>query len=40
MARFLKDHLTTSVSVDFYTVPTIRFQVLYIFLALAQGMSL
>jgi hypothetical protein len=26
---FLRNHLTTMVSVDFFTVPTIRFQVLY-----------
>ena len=29
---FLKNHLTTTVSVDFFTVPTIRFQILYVFL--------
>jgi putative transposase len=33
---FLENHLTTSVSIDFFTVPTIRFQVLYIFLVLAH----
>jgi len=33
---FLKTHLTTTVSVDFFTVPTIRFQVLYVFLVLAH----
>src|SRR5438128_129500 len=33
---FLKNHLTTMVSVDFFTVPTIRFQVLYVFLVLAH----
>jgi transposase InsO family protein len=33
---FLKNHLTTTVSVDFFTVPTIRFQVLYVFLVLAH----
>src|SRR5215510_13882990 len=27
---FLNSHLTTTVSVDFFTVPTIRFQVLYV----------
>jgi len=32
----LKNHLTTTVSVDFFTVPTIRFQVLYVFLVLAH----
>jgi hypothetical protein len=26
---FLKNHLTTTMPVDFFTVPTIRFQVLY-----------
>jgi len=29
---FLENHLKTMVSVDFFTVPTIRFQVLYVFL--------
>jgi hypothetical protein len=33
---FLKNHLTTMVSVDFFTVPTIRFQILYVFLVLAH----
>jgi transposase InsO family protein len=33
---FLDNHLTTLVSVDFFTVPTIRFQVLYVFLILAH----
>jgi len=33
---FLKNHVTTMVSVDFFTVPTIRFQVLYVFLVLAH----
>jgi transposase InsO family protein len=33
---FLKNHLTATVSVDFFTVPTIRFQVLYVFLVLAH----
>src|SRR5262249_995002 len=33
---FLNSHLTTTVSVDFFTVPTIRFQVLYVFLVLAH----
>jgi hypothetical protein len=33
---FLENHLTTMVSVDFFTVPTIRFQVLYVFLVLAH----
>lgn len=27
---FLNNHLATTVSVDFFTVPTIRFQVLYV----------
>ena len=33
---FLKNHIATMVSVDFFTVPTIRFQVLYVFLVLAH----
>jgi putative transposase len=33
---FLTNHVTTLVSVDFFTVPTIRFQVLYVFLVLAH----
>ena len=33
---FLDNHLTTLVSVDFFTVPTIRFHVLYVFLILAH----
>jgi putative transposase len=33
---FLRNHLTTTVSVDFFTVSTIRFQVLYVFLVLAH----
>ena len=33
---FLKNHLTTTVSVDFFIVPTIRFEVLYVFLVLAH----
>jgi transposase InsO family protein len=33
---FLNNHLTTTVSVDFFTVRTIRFQVLYVFLVLAH----
>jgi putative transposase len=33
---FLKNHVTQMVSVDFFTVPTIRFQVLYVFLVLAH----
>jgi transposase InsO family protein len=34
---FLDDHVKTMVSVDFFTVPTIRFQVLYMFLVLAHN---
>src|SRR5258706_7872712 len=33
---FLENHVKTMVSVDFLTVPTIRFQVLYVFLVLAH----
>ena len=33
---FLKNHLKDTVSIDFFTVPTIRFQVLYVFLVLAH----
>jgi transposase InsO family protein len=33
---FLENHCKTMVSVDFFTVPTIRFQVLYVFLVLAH----
>jgi putative transposase len=33
---FLENHLRQLVSVDFFTVPTIRFQVLYVFLVLAH----
>src|SRR5271169_3519140 len=33
---FLENHLTQMVSIDFFTVPTIRFQVLYVFLVLAH----
>src|SRR5499433_3971469 len=33
---FLENHVKTMVSVDFFTVPTISFQVLYIFLVLAH----
>ena len=32
----LENHVKTLVSVDFFTVPTIRFQVLYVFLVLAH----
>jgi hypothetical protein len=33
---FLENHCQTMVPVDFFTVPTIRFQVLYVFLVLAH----
>ncbi len=33
---FLQNHVTGIVSVDFFTVPTVRFQVLYVFLVLAH----
>ena len=33
---FLENHVKTLVSVDFFTVPTIRFRVLYVFLVLAH----
>jgi putative transposase len=33
---FLDAHLHSLVSVDFFTVPTIRFQILYVFLVLAH----
>ena len=33
---FLENHVKDLVSVDFFTVPTIRFQVLYVFLVLAH----
>ena len=33
---FLENHLKTMVSVDFFVVPTIRFQILYVFLVLAH----
>jgi transposase InsO family protein len=33
---FLNNHILQLVSVDFFTVPTIRFQVLYVFLVLAH----
>src|SRR5690349_3218168 len=32
---FLENHMKTMVSVDFFTVPTIRFEILYVFLVLA-----
>jgi len=33
---FLDNHVKNMVSVDFFTVPTIRFQILYVFLILAH----
>lgn len=33
---FLENHIQSLVSVDFFTVPTIRFQILYVFLVLAH----
>ena len=33
---FLDNHIKNIVSVDFFTVPTIRFQILYVFLVLAH----
>ena len=33
---FLENHAKQLVSIDFFTVPTIRFQVLYVLLVLAQ----
>ena len=33
---FLDNHLKSMVSVDFFTVPTVRFQILYVFLVLAH----
>jgi transposase InsO family protein len=33
---FLTNHINSIVSVDFFTVPTIRFQILYVFLVLAH----
>ena len=33
---FLENHVKTMVSIDFFTVPMIRFQVLYVFLVLAH----
>ena len=34
---FLENHVKSLVSVDFFTVPTIRFQILYVFLVLAHA---
>jgi hypothetical protein len=36
---FLTNHVNSLVSVDFFTVPTIRFQLLYVFLVLAHDQS-
>jgi hypothetical protein len=33
---FLENHIQSLVSIDFFTVPTIRFQILYVFLVLAH----
>ena len=33
---FLENHVKTMASIDFFTVPTVRFQVLYVFLVLAH----
>ena len=33
---FLDNHVTQLVSIDFFTVPTLRFQILYVFLVLAH----
>ncbi len=33
---FLNNHVRTMVSIDFFTVPTIRFQILYVFVVLAH----
>src|SRR4051812_47946287 len=33
---FLDNHVTSMVPVDFFTVPTLRFQILYVFLVLAH----
>ena len=33
---FLENHISQLVSIDFFTVPTIRFQVLYVFLVLVH----
>jgi len=33
---FLENHTKSMVSVDFFTVPTTRFQILYVFLVLAH----
>jgi putative transposase len=33
---FLENHVKSLVSVDFFTVPTLRFQILYVFLVMAH----
>ena len=33
---FLENHVQDLVSIDFFTVPTIRFQILYVFMVLAH----
>jgi len=33
---FLENHIKSLVSIDFFTVPTVRFQVLYVFLVLGH----
>jgi hypothetical protein len=33
---FLENHMKTMVSVDFFTVPTIRFEILYVFIVLSH----
>jgi transposase InsO family protein len=33
---FLRNHVDSMVSIDFFTVPTVRFQILYVFLVLAH----
>jgi hypothetical protein len=34
---FLENHIKSMASIDFFTLPTIRFQVLYVFLVLAHN---
>ncbi|MCU1303471.1 MAG: Integrase, catalytic region [Candidatus Sulfotelmatobacter sp.] len=33
---FLKNHMKSTVSIDFFTAPTLRFEILYVFLVLAR----
>jgi len=33
---FLENHVQQLVSIDFFTVPTLRFQIVYVFLVLAH----